>query len=124
MAIGSQKMSLQMLEIFSNSKIDIFTSNELLVELTETLTKPKLQKYLSYKRTKYLFDIILDRTKLIEVKLKHKFCRDPKDDFIVNLALEANAIFIISGDSDLLVLNPIDEIQILTISDFLNSSLI
>jgi uncharacterized protein len=120
MAIGSQNLSLQMLRIISDSEIEIFTSNELLVELTETLTKPKLQKYLSYNRTKNLFDIILERTKLIEVKNKQQLCRDPKDDFIINLALESESNFIVSGDSDLLVLNPINEINILTISEFLN----
>lgn len=46
-------------------------------------------------------------------------CRDVKDDPYLELALEARASFIISGDQDLLVMSPWRGILIVTPADFL-----
>lgn len=119
MALGSRVVSEQMSLIIENPTIQLFTSSELLEELTETLAKPRLQKYLTRERTKHLFDLIWIKTKLQHVSINLQLCRDPKDNFIINLATEANTTHIITGDNDLLVLNPIDQIQVLTITDFL-----
>jgi len=40
-------------------------------------------------------------------------CRDEKDNMILETAVYGNADFIISGDEDLLILNPYRWIQIL-----------
>jgi len=46
-------------------------------------------------------------------------CRDPKDNKFLELAVEANASCIVTGDKDLLVLDPFRGIPILTAADFL-----
>ena len=46
-------------------------------------------------------------------------CRDPKDNKFLELAIAAKAIMIVSSDSDLLVLNPYRNIEIITPVDFL-----
>lgn len=46
-------------------------------------------------------------------------CRDLKDNKFLELAVEAKARCVITGDKDLLVLNPFRGIPILTPSDFL-----
>ncbi len=46
-------------------------------------------------------------------------CRDPKDDKFLDLALAASAQYIITGDTDLLVLHPYHDIEIITPADFL-----
>ncbi|WP_374756611.1 putative toxin-antitoxin system toxin component, PIN family [Dyadobacter bucti] len=48
-------------------------------------------------------------------------CRDQKDNMILELALTYNASCIISGDFDLLVLQPFRSIQIVSPSDFVNN---
>jgi putative PIN family toxin of toxin-antitoxin system len=48
-------------------------------------------------------------------------CRDPKDDKFLELAVAANASCIITGDKDLLILNPFRNIPILNAVDFLNN---
>lgn len=47
-------------------------------------------------------------------------CRDPKDNKFLELAVSANAPCIITGDKDLLSLNPFRDIPIVSASDFLN----
>jgi putative PIN family toxin of toxin-antitoxin system len=48
-------------------------------------------------------------------------CRDPKDNKFLELALACDASCIISGDDDLLVLNPFRTIPILNASNFLTT---
>ena len=50
-------------------------------------------------------------------------CRDPKDDKILELAVTAHASHIVTGDSDLLVLDPFREIKIVTAEEFLKATL-
>lgn len=47
-------------------------------------------------------------------------CRDPKDNKFLELAFSGKADCIISGDDDLLVMNPFREIPIITPSEFLS----
>ena len=46
-------------------------------------------------------------------------CRDPKDNKFLELAVASDAQFIVTGDIDLLVLNPYRGITILKSGDFL-----
>ena len=48
-------------------------------------------------------------------------CRDPKDNKFLELAIAANASCIITGDKDLLILNPFRNIPILNAVDFLKN---
>ena len=45
-------------------------------------------------------------------------CRDPKDDKFLELAVNGHADLIVSGDADLLALNPFREIPIVTPATF------
>jgi len=46
-------------------------------------------------------------------------CRDPKDDRILELALNGDAGVIVTGDMDLLVLDPFRGVRIVTPTEFL-----
>jgi predicted nucleic acid-binding protein len=59
---------------------------------------------------------------LVTVTKSIRICRDPKDDKYLELALACNASAIITGDKDLLVLHPYENISILTPVDFLNQN--
>ena len=45
-------------------------------------------------------------------------CRDPKDNKFLELAVAGSAGYLISGDEDLLVLNPFRGIRIVTPAEF------
>ncbi len=47
-------------------------------------------------------------------------CRDPKDNKFLELAIDGKADYIVSGDKDLLVLNPYRNMPILNANDFLS----
>ncbi len=58
-------------------------------------------------------------SELVEIKELITICRDPKDDKFLELAISGKADFIITGDQDLLILNPFRDIEIITANEFL-----
>lgn len=59
-------------------------------------------------------------TKIQIVTTQLTICRDPKDDKYLELAVDCKATCIITGDKDLLVLNPFRNIVIVTAAEFLD----
>jgi predicted nucleic acid-binding protein len=57
----------------------------------------------------------------VEPSEKITDCRDPKDNCYLELALAAQATAIVSGDEDLLVLNPWRGVKVLRPSRFLET---
>jgi putative PIN family toxin of toxin-antitoxin system len=90
-------------------------------ELREVLERRKFDKYITREERVRFFTSLIREAKLVEVKERIKACRDPKDDKFLELAVSAEAQKIISGDDDLLVLNPFRDISIVTPSAFLTS---
>ena len=67
-----------------------------------------------------LLEIIQRKSIFVEVISEVVVCRDYKDNFLLALAKDAKADFILTGDNDLLVLNPFEETSIITINTFLS----
>jgi len=93
-------------ESISNDNIRIIFSNELFDELFEVLQRPKFNKYFSQENIKELISLLHSKTERIEVTEHFEDCRDPKDNFILDLCVSGNADYLITGDDDLLALNP------------------
>ena len=53
-----------------------------------------------------------------EMKSDLKICRDPDDDKFINCAIDAKAIYIVSGDNDLLTIKNFAGIEIVTAREF------
>ena len=62
---------------------------------------------------------MIESAELVAIKESIDICRDPKDNKFLELAVSGEADFIVSGDQDLLVLNPFRNIEIVTANDFL-----
>ncbi|HMZ58306.1 MAG TPA: putative toxin-antitoxin system toxin component, PIN family [Leptospiraceae bacterium] len=107
-------------KIISEEQIEIYFSKELHREYEEVKTRRKIAKYLNPASEKYS-KLIFDTFHLIEIKEKNKIIvRDEKDDYILSLALTCDADYILTGDEDLLVLEKISKIKILTIREFMD----
>jgi putative PIN family toxin of toxin-antitoxin system len=98
---------------------EVLVSLPLLVELQTVLGHKKFDRYLlPEERERFLARLVLEAT-LIDVTAQIEACRDPKDDKVLELAVSGNATYIITGDQDLLELNPFQHIPIVTPADFL-----
>ncbi|KKD38441.1 putative toxin-antitoxin system toxin component, PIN family [Limnoraphis robusta] len=88
-------------------------------ELQEVLTRSKFDQYISLDiRYQFLTKIKLESEQIFISELI-KECRDPKDNKFLEVAVNGNATYIITGDKDLLELHPFRGISILTPRQFL-----
>mgnify|MGYP001616127656 CR=1 FL=1 len=104
---------------FIGNKFQLIISEDILGELAYTLAKPRLSGLLAEPDASSLVGLIRKRAYLIRPRQKLTVCRDPKDDKFLEAALEAGADFIVTGDEDLLVLDPFQGIPIITARDFI-----
>jgi uncharacterized protein len=99
----------------------ILISTPTLAELEDIFNRPKFDKYISKSaRTEFLNDLI-QIVENVEIIQSIRACRDRKDDKILELAVNGKAEYIITGDRDLLILNPFQNIAIISIQDFLEA---
>jgi len=97
----------------------LLISEATIEELNEVIRRPKFDKYLrEERRTEFLASLVHD-AEAVEIDEKITLCRDPKDDKILEVAVNGNATHIVSGDADLLALHPFRGIAIVTPQDFL-----
>jgi putative PIN family toxin of toxin-antitoxin system len=98
---------------------EVLLSFDLLEELNEVLGREKFNRYVTNEEREEFLEVLVDRAVLIEIVANVQECRDPKDDKVLELALNGEAQYIISGDRDLLVLNPFRNVKVITVEDFL-----
>ncbi len=100
----------------------LLVSAATIAELEEVFRRRKFNKYVLEDERLEFLAALLREGETIEVTEVIKECRDPKDDKFLELAVSGKASHLISGDADLLVLNPFRGVVIATPQDFLSST--
>jgi len=97
----------------------ILYSEATLLELNQVLNRKKFAKYFTLEEKQAFLVKLIEKSELVEIEEIITACRDPKDDKFLELAVSGKADFMITGDRDLLVLNPFRNIEIITANEFL-----
>ncbi|MEX2603619.1 MAG: putative toxin-antitoxin system toxin component, PIN family [Gracilimonas sp.] len=108
----------QLDSLLFEEKCTLLFSQELLEEFIAVAKRPKLRKYISREEMEVLLDTIDEIAEFITVTSNVDLCRDPKDNFLLSLALDGEADYLLTGDNDLLVLEKVGETKIIKIADF------
>ena len=103
-------------------KFEVCVNEEIISEYKEQIYKKILNP--KYTLNEGLFEKFFERLQKFERKSDLKICRDPKDDKFINCAIDAKAIYIVSGDNDLLTIKNFEGIEIVTAREFYNKYLI
>jgi len=107
-------------ELLLRGKITLLFSHELIEEFTNVTSRPKFKKYFSEEdilKLLLFFDLY---GKLITISSSIDICRDFKDNFLLNLAVDGKADFLVTGDEDLLSLKEIEGIPILSFNQLIS----
>ena len=99
----------------------IVLSSETYREFGDVFIRPKFDRYVALSKRQQIIEDIQSVAVLLEVTKTITACRDPKDDKFLLLAVSVGAS-IITGDQDLLVLHPFQNIPILTPANFLQGA--
>jgi putative PIN family toxin of toxin-antitoxin system len=107
---------------WANREYELIVSPLLLAELERVLRRPKFADSISPTEIDGLLDALReDATVRGDPEPQPGLTRDPKDDYIVALALTADADCIVSGDADLLDREALD-VPVITPRAFLERS--
>jgi len=100
--------SVLTLDAALDGRLELITSPLLLQEIASVLARPRLQKYISADEAlRFITDLAAQTTLLTDPPGPHPaVCRDPRDDYLVALATASGAEAIVTGDLDLLTIDP------------------
>jgi uncharacterized protein len=98
----------------------ILASDDTLLELHRTLRTPRLARYFSRAEQDAFLAMLARVATIIEVTERIALCRDPRDDRFLELAAAGSASHLITGDRDLLALNPFRGTRIMTPAALIN----
>ena len=102
----------------SDGHIIIITTEQLLTEIKLVTGREKLKKYFPKESVKELIGLLETISENVEISPKHFVNRDTKDNFLLDLIDFSKADYLITGDKDLLELNPFKTAQIITPQEF------
>ena len=105
--------------LITDKKLTLIFSLELLEEFVEVARRAKFRKYFSLYEVERLLLTIRKIATFVVVTSEVSLCRDAKDNFLLALAVDANATHLITGDKDLLILKEHENTRILTLTDYL-----
>ncbi|MCX5961586.1 MAG: putative toxin-antitoxin system toxin component, PIN family [Cyanobacteria bacterium] len=96
----------------------LLVSQETLGEFEKVVFRKKFDKYLSNEERYIFIAKFMVAAEMIEIIERFDVCRDTKDNCFLDLAVNGQADFLITGDEDLLVLNPFQNTEIISADSF------
>ncbi|MGF1542022.1 MAG: putative toxin-antitoxin system toxin component, PIN family [Pleurocapsa sp.] len=115
--IGKELSSLKLL--LTEQTIQPVLCEQLIEEIILVTQRPKLQKYFPQSKVQELISLLKVIGFSVEIKSRVSICRDSKDNYLLSLAKDSQADFLITGDRDLLSLEKFESTTIVTYQDFL-----
>ena len=115
--IGKELKQLQNLLLEETIQVVIY--EEILEELILVTQRPKLQKYFPPTKVNELIQILRAIGLFINIISEVSLCRDAKDNYLLALAKDSDANFLVTGDRDLLKIAEFENTKIVTYQELL-----
>jgi uncharacterized protein len=90
-----------------------------LAEIHDVLIRKRFRRYVDEEDVRSFLAALTREAEWVDVEARIQACRDPKDDKFLELAVSGQGTHIVTGDIDLLALNPFRGIEILPPHRFL-----
>lgn len=97
-------------------------SNESINELFSVTQRNKFRKYFPFQDVIDFMRLLENYAEIFTVTTSVEICRDPNDNFLLALAIDSKAHYLITNDNDLLVLDRIMGTRIVTLTNYLNEN--
>jgi putative PIN family toxin of toxin-antitoxin system len=108
-----------LVHLIIDNDIQVLTSNHLIEELSEVISRKKFTKYLTLPIAEYI-DFHKELSTNISTIPVFTASPDPKDNFLFDLAIQSDAEYIVTGDKRLLDLDTVEGVKLTTLSNFRN----
>lgn len=104
-------------QLIYGNRLKLIFSDELLEEFITVAQRPKFRKYFTDSDITALLDLIEFFGIYIIPTSDVKMCRDEKDNFLLNLAIDSKADFLVTGDLELLGIKEIGKTRIISMNE-------
>lgn len=91
----------------------LLLSDPLLEELARVLARPKFDRYVTLEERQDFIRLLVRIAEPVPILRRVRACRDPGDDLVLELAVNGRADLVVTGDADLLALDPFAGIPII-----------
>ena len=112
------KSSSAIRSIFTNETISIVMTDILKQEIMSVASRPKFVRYFAPQACERLLDFIIARSRHYSLGGIPLRCRDPKDDYLLELARVSDADVLVTGDKDLIEMGKFGRCNIITLAEF------
>ena len=112
------KTILKLKERIAEGKFEIVITDRLLEEIKEVAPRKRLEKYFQDADVQNFFQYLQSISSNIMIKSDVNICRDEKDNYLLALARDCKADYVVTGDKDLLTLESFGKTQIIRFSKF------
>ena len=97
------------------SSVQLIFAEQNIEELKIVTSRPKFEKYFKKNDVNDLIDLIYTIGVVEEIPEEPQVCRDSKDNFLLALSEKSKADYLVTGDSDLLIIGKYKNTQIISI---------
>ena len=106
-------------QLLNDARFQVYACERLLEEIQDVCSREKIKKYIRTDDVADLLNIIYDYCQFAIIgENTLSPIRDPKDLYLLTLAETIDAIYIVSGDKDLLDLKQHKQTRIIKLADF------
>ncbi|MCX7854613.1 MAG: putative toxin-antitoxin system toxin component, PIN family [Anaerolineae bacterium] len=126
--ITGSPASSPLYRLWREGRFELVLSPLLLEELEVVLSRPALQKYLRPGTAQAFLDLLSAEATVVIPAIAVSLCRDPKDDALLEVAIAAQAEYLVSADQDLLddprlreVMRAQYGVQVVTVAEFVKT---
>jgi len=106
------KKVANLISLIENGEVEVLTDERQIAEIEDVLGRPKIKKLVGSERLSIMRRFLRRKTRQVISKRHIKACRDPNDDYLLEIAVEGKADALVSGDEDLLSLDPFRSVRI------------
>ncbi len=101
----------------------VLVSQDTFDELRHVIERFVKHGYVTVQEASEFLGSIVEASEWVKILETVQACRDPRDNKFLELAVNGQAEYLITGDKDLLVLHPFKETKILSTKDFIDTLL-
>lgn len=106
-------------EILTSPTVEVYCCPQLMAEVVNVVCRDKIRRYVNDADVEDLLRIIRAYCRNVELTREAaSTVRDPKDLYLLSLAENVGADYLVSGDADLLVLGQHKSSQMIKLSEF------
>jgi len=106
----------RIIESIVSKEFEAYATPEIIDEYQE-IVEEMIRRKQGHLR-KDILSFFTAKVEIIEPMTKVSICRDSDDDKFISCAIDAKALYIISGDKDLLEIEKYEGVEIITAADF------